>query len=218
MPEPTYTWDQRLNNGLGAYRNDSTGRLVSGSQSRNVFDTYIANSQNVAKDLAVALQNGRLSVSDWQLRMAQHVKDVNINAAMQATGGRNFMTPAKWGSTGAIIKSQYQYLDNFAKEIEDGLPLDGRFVRRAQMYTENGETTRDLFHTALAEETGFDEERNVLESRDNRNCEGAGSCPGETARGWVPVGDLIPIGDRICRKNCRCHKEYRNSVTGEISL
>lgn len=218
MPEPTYTWDQRLRSGTGAYRNDQTGQIVEARDARIAFDSYIDNSTAISKDLAISLQNGRLSLADWQTRMASHIKDVQINAAINANGGRDQMTRSDWGRTGQLIKQQYQFLDKFAEDIASGKqPLDGRFVQRSQLYTQSGETTRNVFETVNARDAGMDEERSLLEARDNRNCEGAGSCPGETNKGWQPIGTLIPIGNRICNKNCRCHFEYRNSVTGEVT-
>ena len=58
-------------------------------------------------------------------------------------------------------------------------------------------------------DAGFDEERSVLD-------EGAlhcADCPAEAAKGWVPVGELTPIGERECMTKCRCSIEFRKSHT-----
>jgi hypothetical protein len=39
----------------------------------------------------------------------------------------------------------------------------------------------------------------------------------ETARGRVPIGELVPIGQRPCLSNDRCRIRYSNSVTGEVA-
>jgi hypothetical protein len=49
-------------------------------------------------------------------------------------------------------------------------------------------------------------EWNVLHPADH--CEGVGSCIEQTARGKVPIGSLIPVGDRRCLRRCHCTIEY----------
>lgn len=46
-------------------------------------------------------------------------------------------------------------------------------------------------------------ERNIRHARDS-----CGGCIHETARGWVPIGTLVPTGYRDCRGNCLCSLEY----------
>ena len=55
---------------------------------------------------------------------------------------------------------------------------------------------------------GYTEYRNVLGLAE-KHCDGAGSCLGESSRGWVAIGSLIPIGARTCGGNCLCSYEYR---------
>jgi hypothetical protein len=35
-------------------------------------------------------------------------------------------------------------------------------------------------------------------------------CPDLAKLGWVPIDDLVPIGDTACIVNCRCAIEYSN--------
>lgn len=54
-------------------------------------------------------------------------------------------------------------------------------------------------------------ERNVLSA--GENCNG---CIAEDARGWVPLGDLIPIFHRFpCREHCHCHLEFAERPAGD---
>lgn len=208
---PDFTFDQRLNNGVGAYRG-SNGRIISQVQVREALDGYVDNSQNVSRDLGGLLREGQISLADWQLQMRAHIKDVHLTAAAAQRGGWDNMTQADFGRVGQRIRVQYEYLDNFAKQIADGTqPLDGRFLVRSQMYTDASVATYDRFEVNAFNTAGFDEERSILEPG-ARHC---GLCESEAARGWQPIGSIIPIGERTCLTRCRCTKEYRNSITEE---
>ena len=52
---------------------------------------------------------------------------------------------------------------------------------------------------------GMTEERNFLEP-DADHCQ---ECWDEAAKGWSPLGTLIPIGERTCLTKCQCKFEYR---------
>lgn len=209
---PDFTYDQRLNNGVGAYRGPN-GRILSQATVREALDAYVDASENVTKTLADLLRNQQISLADWQLQMRAHIKDVHLAAAAAQRGGWQNMTQADFGRVGQRIRTQYEYLDNFAKQIADGTqPLDGRFLIRAQMYTDASIATYDRFETNAFRLAGFDEESNVLEPG-VVHCNG---CLTEDARGWVPIGALVPIGERTCLTRCRCRKIYRNSATGEV--
>lgn len=208
---PDFTFDQRLNNGVGAYRG-ANGRIISQAQVREALDGYVDASQNVSRDLGILLRDGNISLADWQLQMRAHIKDVHLAAAAAQRGGWQNMTQADFGRVGQRIREQYRYLDNFAKQIADGTqPLDGRFLVRSQMYTDAAVATYDRFETNAFNNAGFDEERSILEPG-ARHC---GECESEAARGWQPLGSIKPIGERTCLTRCRCTKEYRNSLTGE---
>lgn len=205
---PEFTFDQRLNNGVGAYRAPN-GRILSQATVRQALDLYVDSSQDVTRTLADLLRNQQISLADWQLQMRDHIKDVHLNAAAAQRGGWQNMTQADFGRVGQRIRVQYEYLDNFAKQIADGTqPLDGRFLVRSQMYTDAAVATYDRFEVNAFNNAGFDQERSILEPG-ARHC---GQCESEAARGWQPLGSIIPIGERTCLTRCRCTKEYRNSI------
>lgn len=114
------------------------------------------------------------------------------------------MSPADYGRLGPRLKEQYKYLGKFAKEIEKGLPLDGRFMQRMKLYSQSGRVSFDAIQRAEMIKRGMREERNILHKADH--CR---DCLEETAKGWVPIGTLTLIGHRQCRSNDRCSKEFR---------
>lgn len=173
---------------------------------RLALDQAIARKTAELKVLANNLRGGSLSLDSWALRTRELVKDVNLYSAAAAKGGWAQMTAADYGRVGAAVKVQYAYLDRFVGEIYSGMPLDGRFLARAAMYATSGRILYGEIVSDAMEAAGFERERNKLSPADH--CD---SCVFETARGWVPIGELIPIGERTCLGNCQCFIEYGRS-------
>lgn len=186
------------------------GKFVAQSRIRSAIDEALRKNALRVRDLSNQLRAGRISLDSWWLEMRTAVKDANLYGAAAARGGWAQMTPADFGRVGAEVRKQYAYLDRFVGEIDGGLTLDGRFLNRAMSYLNSGRVTFEEIATDMFEARGFTEERNVL-----GNAEHCGDCVAETARGWVPIGDLIPIGSRRCRGNCRC-KIQRRKVGGVV--
>jgi hypothetical protein len=72
------------------------------------------------------------------------------------------------------------------------------------LYAEAGRGTYYVFTTKEMRAAGKTEEENQLHPAEH--CQ---SCLDEAARGWVPIGTLIPIGQRDCLGRCRCTISYR---------
>jgi hypothetical protein len=147
--------------------------------------------------------------------MRDQIKSMHVNAAASAMGGRDQMTQSNWGQVGQIVKGQYAYLDNFAEQIANGLPIDGRVLERMKLYTEAAVGTHEKFNSLRFKNAGYDKERSVLDPRAN-HCTGDGSCVEQAARSWQDIGNMIPIGQRICKARDRCNHEFLNSLTGEV--
>ncbi len=220
MPDFVYIWDQRLRNGAGAYRDPATGRILPNAFARAALDDYIDSAQDTPAALYNLMRSNQISVADWTLQMRDHIKDVNLNAAISAMGGRDQMTQADWGRAGQLIRRQYEFLDKFALQIANGLSIDGRILERMKMYTEAAVGTHERFTRLRMGNAGYDLERSILDpSPKVRHCTGAGSCVEQAARDFVAIDSdnpLIPIGRRICLSRDRCTKEYKDSVTGEM--
>ncbi len=190
------------------YRDTSTGRYISARQVRGELDRFVDSAgRSSARALTEQLRDGRIALPEWQSGMARAVKNVNYAAVAAASGGVQNMTAVERGRAGHIIRGQYEHLRGFAKEIETGKqPLDGRAVRRAEMYVQHG---RAAFHEQqragqIAAHPGA-----VLMIRSHRfpgdSCHDCIDLDGK----WFPMGDPAykPIGDRQCLTSCRCGEE-----------
>ena len=190
------------------YRDTATGRYISAqSVRRDVARLADTAGRDVARQLTTALRDGRIGLVEWQVGMARAVKNVNYAAVAAASGGVNNMTAVERGRAGHIIREQYAYLRNFAKQIETGeQPLDGRALVRAEMYMA---AAKGAFHQQ--KRAGYADRhagavvmvRSIRHKRDS--CR---SCIGLHGK-WFRMGDpeYMPVGHRECNVNCGCTEE-----------
>ena len=195
-----YTWDFRV----ARYRGPD-GRLVSRLAVRDALDRAILALRNQARANAASYRAGSISLDEWEASMRQIVKDTHLLNTVAARGGFDQMTDTEYGRIGAVVREQYAYLDQFTAGIANGaVPLDGRFDVRAAMYADAGRGTYEGDVAAQQQEVGATEERSVLHPADH--CE---DCLAEAAKGWQPLGTLIPIQQRQCLTNDACTMDYR---------
>lgn len=196
-----FTFDESLQR----YRSE-LGHFVSQREINAAVDQVINAGADRMRALTANLQDGSISLADWQAGMISQVKLLHLGAAMVGRGGRAQMTQSDWGWTGSRLRQQYGYLREFAHDIATGItPMDGRLVARAAMYAEASRGTQRQMMGRVAMMNGREEEKNVLGGAD-RHC---GVCLECTHQGWVPIGTLPGIGSRTCLSHCHCSMQYR---------
>ncbi len=205
---PQYRWNERA----AQYADQVTGRFVSRQLIRDQLENVVDASSQAMKALSQQLRDGNISLSDWQIQMMQQIKTTHLAGAAMQRGGWQQMTQADFGRVGRIVRREYGFLRNFADQIASGKQkLDGSLTRRAAQYGQQGRPTYVTFWDSMAAQRGFDEERSILQPAEHCT-----ECVSEAGKGFRKIGDMIPIGRRICRSNDRCLKEFRNSQTGEV--
>lgn len=180
------------------------GRFVSFEKIRTYLDDVLDTNERKVVGLAQQLRDGSINVQQWQIAMRETLKDIHLSSSALARGGWAQMSQADYDKVAEKLQFQYQKLQAFARQIENGLPLDGRFRRRHELYAQSGRVT---YHESLREEMqvrGMTEERSVLAKADH-----CSECVGEANRGFVPIGELVLIGERQCKSNCRCFVEFQ---------
>lgn len=196
------------------YRDGTTGRFVPSQQITAAVDTVIQKAADDMAALTVRLQEGTMTLAEWQAAMMDELKPLLVGAAAMGRGGWAQMTQADFGWTGYVLRQQYVFLRNFAHDIATGKqPMDGRIVARARMYAGAVRFTFSEMKRRTATLIGLEQERNMLGAAD-RHCAACVSC---SAQGWVPIGSLPSIGARTCMSNCRCSMQYR-TVPAQIEL
>ena len=218
---PSYIWTtfETSRGEQHRYRDEATGRYISARQVRADLDRFVDRAgRESARELTGQLRDGRIGLAEWQTAMARAVKNVNYAAVVAASGGVENMTAVERGRAGAIIREQYKYLRGFAADIESGKqPLDGRAMRRAEMYMQAG---REAYHEqkrAGAAEANPGEQLGIGSVRvEGDSCD---DCVELDGRIFV-MGDAayIPIGRRQCNKSCRCGENIYVMRDGEWEL
>ena len=204
---PRYRWDS-----VSRRFRAPSGRYVSAAVVRGQLDNVLDGISGEMRGLSAQLRAGEISLAQWEAGMMGKIKEAHITAAVAERGGWQQMTQADWGRTGNAIRREYGYLRNFAADIASGrVSLDGRLDARAALYGQAGRETFYRFGQVDMMRRGFDRERSILHPADHCDL-----CISEAARGFVPIGTLIPIGRRTCKSNDRCSMEYSNSQTEEV--
>jgi hypothetical protein len=87
-----------------------------------------------------------------------------------------------------------------------------QFVARAESY---GACVwgyaQEIARASYSRARVFDQEH--LELGEAEHCD---ECLEDSAMGFVPIGSLRSIGDRLCLTNCHCRLVYRNGPDGEV--
>lgn len=199
-----YGYDPRVRK----YRDRQTGRYVSASTVRDAIDTLLDAQTVKARNLASQLKSGQVSLADWQAQMTVLLKTTHVAVGLAANGGLKNTSAADLGALAIHIKQQYKFLRTFVQDIKTGKQvMDGTLAVRASLYVQAGRGVYSLMVERAARIGGMQQEKNILGIADH--CTGANSCIEQSQKGWVPIGTLVPIGQRRCSGNCRCRMEYK---------
>jgi hypothetical protein len=207
------------------------GFAVSDARLRKaVFDTIDA-AKGAMIQLTTDLLSGKLPLEQWQAQMENNVKFLHVAVFLVGAGGKEAATasqmqttladvpttPPDTGFLGDIILYQLGRLERFAQQIQDQditarTPLD--IMTRAGLYATSAYPTFMAGRHQAATIAGKTLEHNVLTEAEH--CEALPGeyppdCPSQTARGWVDIGELVPVGLRKCRMNCKCWIQYKSS-------
>lgn len=162
--------------------------------------------------LTQKLIDGNISLANWQTGMMKEIKNVHVASAALSNGGWAQMSSSDWGATGQLIREQYDYLRNYAKEIADGTQaLDGRALVRSDLYADAANGTYWEMSKRSFSADGYDEGRRILEAGAD-HCD---DCLEYASEGWMPIDDIPEIGNSQCLTRCRCEIEFRKSTESE---
>jgi hypothetical protein len=196
------TYDPRV----GRYR--VRGGFVSKAYVLQTLERQIEATRGAMRADAEGLQAGRLSLVEWELAMRRHVKSAHLLAASLERGGFAQMTRADLGWTGQRVRRQFEYLRNFAREIESGKqPLDGRLLARVDLYAEAARATEREMAARMAVQGGATHRARQLGIADHcRKGRGRPGCIEQARLGYLPIGDKrhVEIGGCRCGTRCKC--------------
>lgn len=139
-----WTWDQNNKR----YRSTETGRYVGPRQMTELRDEFIQAKSDVAQSLANDLANGKASLQEMEVAFRREIKTVFVDQYVMAKGGRNAMTQADWGAVGQMVREQYAFAHDFARDIADGKLSEAQIANRVQSYFNSSTQAFERGHTA----------------------------------------------------------------------
>ena len=193
------TFDKKI----GQYR-DAKGRFVSDSQVQTQVTKLVNSTEQNFKSFAKDLNSGNINLAEFQIRFADELKTAHSLAASIGIGGRNQMNPSDWALVGSSIKEQYQFLNEFARDIENKRLSPNQLEFRAGLYSKAIHSTFHKFAKRLKGSVGKTMSRRVLHAR-----ESCPDCAEWANKGFVPIEEQPAIGALACKVFCLCSLEYQ---------
>lgn len=191
------------NAGAGRYVDLQTGRFVSREFVQAALEARFGEARATVQAYTEVLIAGETDIAGWQEAVMVELRRAHTQAAALGRGGWAQMTPADWGRTGSTLKQEYQFLADFAAEINT--LSEAQIRARINQYADHLQQSFWAGMTSAQGEAGLTEERRVLTPAEH--CD---DCRAYAEMGWQPLGSLPEPGvGSVCGAKCRCEKEYR---------
>lgn len=175
--EPLWRWSESLRR----YRHTETGRIIGHADMLRLRDEFLNRTANEARSLVTRLDAGEINIREFTVSMRERLRAVHVDQYVLGRGGRAAMTPADWGHTGQTLRTQYQYLNQFAEKI-----VTNEDLTLAQL-----QVNAEYYVGASAQ--SFEKGRTAA----------FGISPSDLPQ--HPAD-----GNQDCRTNCRCHWEHND--------
>jgi len=201
MPEPTWKYNPLTHNYM---RN---GKFVAFAEIKAIALQAAEASADVVGALAEQLASDQLRLDHWQELMRAALKSEHLAQYMAGRGGKAQMTQRDYGIVGAILKKQYQFLDDFAKDIAAGKLSPAQIAARARMYIESAHQS---FWRGRAEALGLPR-LPTYPGQGDTQCLTRCRCelkieevrtPGGTLMGWNVTWVLDPLAQEVHCEDC----------------
>jgi hypothetical protein len=194
------------------YTNVASGRTVTDAQLRR----YVFNVSNQAnlrmKKTTQQLIAGVILLAAWYEEMRSLMSALYRTVFLLSIGGFLFEDDTARNLFYLLVLPQFARLDNFERQLETGIQkLDGRAMSRAGLYGSYGYSFWQNLGLERSKKKGLTEARRILgpteiHCRDSSDRSG---CWELWKKGWVPIGEMVPIGEATCYSHCQCHIKYR---------
>jgi hypothetical protein len=203
-----FLWDAKR----GKFISTKTGRVIRADTLRKwviaAADKYEERLAKLAEKLAPGpiAAAGQITQREFQVTMQKEIANAESAMASSAIGGLKQMKAPEWNRVALQIRKQQVSLMGFGKDIVQTKLSPAQIAARARLYA------RAIYATHMNEMT---ENKRGMGARYARRILHQGAihcedCPDLAKLGWVPIDDLVPIGDTACIVNCRCAIEYSN--------
>lgn len=131
----SWSYDDRINR----YRDGTTGRLLKKDTVVGYRDAIVDKAATRTAELANAVANGTITPSDFAAELRKITKEVYATQYSLGRGGVNALDRSDIGKLGSALRSQYEYIDRFQRDIEAEKITDATSIaNRAELYVESG--------------------------------------------------------------------------------
>lgn len=196
----------------GVFRYVLSGRLVPQDRVKLGVLRVSRAQEQAMRDLTMRLVNGEISKLQWYEQMRQLMRDQYRAAWIASIGGKQNYNRRQRALFGRAVAPQYRWLNNFLDQLNSGAqPLNGFAVVRAGMYARAGNAVYQNNLLAVAQSNGFKYARRVLSPNEN-HCHDSRAhhgCVELAAKGWIPINEMVPIGEATCIVHCLCKYRFR---------
>ena len=198
------------------YINVKTGREVSSDQLVRYVRNVSNESSRRMKKNTQQLIAGIIMLSVWYSRMRDLMRALYKTIWILSIGGFVFDDDFMRNAFYLFVLLQFNYLDNFAEQIYMGeQALTGFAMERAGMYGDYGNGLWQNIWLDRGERDGYTEGIRILGDNENHCSEeenpgsGRPGCKELAKLGYVPIRQVVPIGDAICYSHCHCRIKFR---------
>lgn len=194
------------------YTNVATGRTVTDQQLRR----YVLNVTNEAnlrmRKNTQQLIAGVILLAAWYEEMRSLMSALYRTIFILSIGGFLFEDDTARNLFYLLTLPQFARLDNFERQLETGIQaLDGRAMNRAGLYGDYGYSLWENVGLDRAKKKGLTEARRILGPTET-HCHDSGDRPGcweLWKKGYMPINEMVPIGEATCYSHCQCYIKYR---------
>jgi hypothetical protein len=201
-----FLWDAKR----GKFISTKTGRVIRADTLRKwviaAADKYEERLANLAKNVTPGpiAAAGEITQREFQVTMQKEIVKAESAMASSAIGGLKQMKAPEWQRVAIQIRKQQTALVGFGTDIVQTKLSPAEIAARARLYARAIYATHMNEMTVNKQSMGAKFARRILH-QGAIHCE---DCPPLAKLGWVPIEDLVPIGDTACIVNCRCAIEY----------
>jgi len=213
-PWPRFDADWSYDPISGRYRRP-LGQFMSEKAVSTLIDGRIDKLSENLRRYTRMLVDGSVTIDQWQGSVREALKTAHIQATVLGHGGRDRLGAAEYGRIGQRLRSEYAYLQKFARDLLDGRVSAPMALARVQLYAESVRGSYWEGTTIRRERQGYSLMRRVLDPG-AQHCD---DCIAFASRGIVPIGSLPLPGQRCaCRARCRCSVEYKRQTPPAVPV
>lgn len=197
---PSFQWEPQSRR----YRSKATGRFISPEAVYTLTQKRIENAKSDLTTLGQLLLDGKINLKTWQQQTAEALKILHTQEYLLGVGGQKAIQKFDYLEIGRELKSQYEYLRNFAIDLTQGKMTPAQFSVRSSMYADAAKISYFRGEKTAAGRSGYTHGRRALGAAEH-----CADCPSIAALGIVPIEEVIlPTQRCSCRVRCKCKIFY----------